>query len=233
MKKYLKKICLFVSVNLLLFATVSHAGNVVVSDVAGGLLSVNAMSLKESRFRSVIRQQYDFSCGSAALATLLAYHYEDSVTEQDVFKEMYDKGDQEKIKKEGFSLLDIKNYLVKRGYSADGFKTSLDKLASLGVPAIVLINHNGYRHFVVVKGVGTRDVLLGDPAAGVRTISRSEFETMWNGILFLVRNKKNIAQNYFNRNADWNVIAKAPVGMAMHSSDLARVTLMLPGVNDF
>lgn len=233
MKKLLKILLLSVCFSQFSFVTISHAGNAVVPDGSGGFFSVNVMSLKESHFRSVIRQQYDFSCGSAALATLLAYHYEDLVTEQDVFKEMYDTGDQEKIKKEGFSLLDIKNYLVKRGYSADGFKTSLDKLASLGVPAIVLINHKGYRHFVVVKGVNTRDVLLGDPAAGVRTIARSEFESMWNGILFLVRNKKNIAQNYFNRKADWNFTEKAPVGMAMNSSDLARVTLMLPGLNDF
>ncbi|RYF14189.1 MAG: peptidase C39, partial [Oxalobacteraceae bacterium] len=37
-------------------------------------------SLIGRRFETVVRQQYDFSCGSAALATLLRYHYDDPQT---------------------------------------------------------------------------------------------------------------------------------------------------------
>lgn len=220
----------------LLFAmmpSLSLAGFVTVPAATGGNLSVRVKSLKDLRFRTVIKQQFDFSCGSAALATLLAYHYEDSVTEQDVFKDMYEKGNQEKIRHEGFSLLDIKKYLGLRGYKADGFRTSLDKLASLGVPAIVLINHNGYRHFVVVKGISKQQVLLGDPAVGLKRMARSDFEPMWNGIIFLIRSKKDLAQNHFNRSAEWNANGKAPLGLALQNSDLARITFLLPGRNDF
>ena len=45
-------------------------------------------SLKEARFRTTVRQQYDFSCGSAALATLLSHHYDFQVTEQEIFRDM-------------------------------------------------------------------------------------------------------------------------------------------------
>jgi len=218
---------------LLVMPSLSLAGVVTVPAATGGDLFVKVKSFKELRFRTVIRQQFDFSCGSAALATLLAYHYEDKVTEQDIFKDMYEKGNQEKIRREGFSLLDIKNYLGTRGYRADGFRTSLDKLASIGVPAIVLINHNGYRHFVVVKGISQREVLLGDPAAGLKRMTRANFEPMWNGILFLIRNKKDVAQSNFNRSGEWSVQAKAPLGLALSNSDLARVTFLLPGSNDF
>ncbi len=218
---------------LLAMPSLSLAGVVTVPAATGGDLFVKVKSLKELRFRTVIKQQFDFSCGSAALATLLAYHYEDKVTEQDIFKDMYEKGNQEKIRREGFSLLDIKNYLGTRGYRADGFRTSLDKLASIGVPAIVLINHNGYRHFVVVKGISQREVLLGDPAAGLKRMARADFEPMWNGILFLIRNKKDVAQNTFNRSGEWSANGKAPLGMALANSDLARVTFLLPGSNDF
>lgn len=218
---------------LLAMPSLSLAGVVTVPAATGGDLSVKVKSLKELRFRTVIGQQYDFSCGSAALATLLAYHYEDRVTEQDIFKEMYEKGNQEKIRREGFSLLDIKNYLGARGYRADGFRTNLDKLAAIGVPAIVLINHNGYRHFVVVKGISQREVLLGDPATGLKRMARADFEPMWNGILFLIRNKKDVAQSTFNRSGEWSVHAKAPLGVALSNTDLARVTFLLPGSNDF
>ena len=68
----------------------------------GGRYAVKVTSLKEARFKATTRQQYDFSCGSAALATLLTYHYGYPVTEQSVFEEMFVRGDQAKIQREGF-----------------------------------------------------------------------------------------------------------------------------------
>ena len=58
----------------------------------------------------------------------------------------------------------MKRYLAAHGFEADGFEQPLDKLDEARVPAIVLINENGYHHFVVVKGVQADRVLIGDPA---------------------------------------------------------------------
>ena len=146
---------------------------------------------------------------------------------------MYDAGNQEKIKKEGFSLLDIKNYLKVRGYRADGFRTTLDKLKGVGIPAIVLINHHGYRHFVVLKGVTGSEVLLGDPSYGIRKMPRDQFESMWNGLLFLIRNKVDVSKGYFNQERAWQIHPRAPLGMALGNHELANVTWMIRGVNEF
>ena len=89
--------------------------------------SVKVTSLKEARFKATTRQQFDFSCGSAAIATLLTYHYNYPVTEQAVFNEMFARGDQVKIRKEGFSLLDMKTYLEAHQFKADGFELPLAK----------------------------------------------------------------------------------------------------------
>jgi predicted double-glycine peptidase len=209
----------------------ADAGTVTLPGVSGGTFTVNKVtSLKEARYRSTIHQQYDFSCGSAALATLLTYHYEDTVTEPEVFKWMYDHGDQAKIRREGFSLLDMKNYLEAHGYTADGYYVSLDKLAEAGVPAITLINIKNYRHFVVVKGVTDKKVLIGDPSAGVKIMPRGEFEKMWNGLVFIIRNKNILSKDNFNRMAEWRgVKGKAPLGTALITTDLANITMLLPG----
>lgn len=212
----------------LLVTPPAQAGTMTVLGSSGGSFSVKVTSIKEKRFHSTIKQQYDFSCGSAALATLLTYHYQYPVSEQEVFKAMYNIGDQNKIRTHGFSLLDIKNYLDAHGYSAAGYHASLDKLAAVGVPAIVLLNIKGYKHFVVIKGVTKKDVLVGDPAAGTRTVPRAEFESSWNGLLFLVRNKKDVAQNHFNLEQDWHVREKAPLGAALSNANLANVSLFLP-----
>jgi len=214
---------------LLAAPSLAQAGSVLVPGLTGGNMQVRVTSMKEAHFRSTIRQKYDFSCGSASLATLLTYHYEDPISEQDVFDDMFNAGDKEKIRKQGFSLLDMKKYLENRGYTADGYKATLDRLAGVGVPAITLLNMKGYRHFVVIKGVTKTEVLVGDPSTGARVIPREEFETMWNGLLFLIRSNRNVASNYFNRKQDWHVTEKAPLGMALSPSDLANITLLAPG----
>lgn len=189
--------------------------------------------MKESRFLTVVKQQHDFSCGSAALATLLTYYYQYPVNEQVVFTAMYENGNKEKIHKEGFSLLDIKRYLEANGYRADGFVAPLDMLLKKRVPAITLINDHGYNHFVVVKGVSSTQVLVGDPTAGTKIIPRQEFEEMWNKILFIVRNKEDIAGKYFNSEKEWKVRERAPLEAAVNRDGLSSSTLLLPNSYDF
>jgi predicted double-glycine peptidase len=225
----MKKIC---TLPLILFALIfpatwAQAGLVVLPGLSDSGTYVQVTSQKESLFKTTVHQRYDFSCGSAALATLLTYHYATDVTEQDVFSWMFEKGNQEKIRREGFSLLDMKNYLEARGFRADGFYVSLDKLAAVGVPAIVLINLTGYRHFVVVKGVTDKRVLVGDPATGIKVIDRADFEKMWNGLVFIIRNKITLADNNFNRLEEWKYKARAPLGRALQPNDLASVTYLL------
>lgn len=201
---------------------------------AGGFsFHASVVSMKEARFRSVIKQEYDFSCGSAALATLLTYSYDTPTREQVVLTSMFEHGDKEKIRTQGFSLLDMKRYLESRGFSADGFRTSLSKLAKVGIPAIALITVRGYRHFVVIKGVSRDEVLIGDPALGIRTYSRTEFKKIWNGILFVVTDRVQIAKAHFNERRDWQVRHKAPFGTALSREGLATFTMLLPGPNTF
>ncbi|MES1930383.1 C39 family peptidase [Salinisphaera dokdonensis CL-ES53] len=202
--------------------------------LAGGVnINVGITSVKERKFRTVLQQRYDYSCGSAALASLLTYHYDDPVQELAVFDGMYEHGDQAKIAHEGFSLLDMKQYLERRGYSSDGFRVSLDKLVENEIPAIVLLDRNGYLHFVLIKGVTAKQVLVGDPALGVRTFSRNEFEQMWNGIVFVVRSHRSLAKDSFNRREEWNLWVKAPLGESLPTPSLASFALLRPPRRDF
>lgn len=196
-----------------------------------GEYSVRVASFKEAKFRTTVKQQYDYSCGSAALATLLTFHYGDPVTEQRAFQYMYGRGDQAKIQREGFSLLDIKNYLESHGYEADGFETTLDKLQAVGVPAIVLIDENGYHHFVVIKGLREDEVLIGDPSLGTRFIQKERFEEMWvNRIVFVITSHRETVT--FNTTSDWKS-GKAPLGVAVSRASLANLMILVRGPNDF
>jgi predicted double-glycine peptidase len=192
-------------------------------EAVGGAYTVKVLSYRDIPFRTVVRQQYDFSCGSAALATLLRHHYGVDVGETDTFKAMWATGDQAKIQKVGFSLLDMKRYLEGHGFKADGFRLSLDQLSKAKAPAIVLIDLGKYRHFVVVKGVRGEKVLVGDPAMGLKTYKRAEFEKMWNGVVFAIHGGAD-QPGGFNRVEEWRPYARAPMDKRLADTALESMT---------
>jgi len=193
---------------------------------------VPVKSIKELRFSSTTRQQYDFSCGSAAVATLLTYHYHYPVSETTAFQAMWEIGDQAKIRREGFSLLDMQRYLAQIGFKADGFTVPLQKLFDSKLPAIVLIQENGYNHFVVIKGGEDGRVLLGDPSKGTRAVTREHFEAIWpTRLLFVIHDAP--TKPDFNTANDWRAAPRAPL---REGADWARLdTFGLPkfGPGDF
>jgi hypothetical protein len=177
------------------------------------------MSWRDIPFRTVVRQQYDFSCGSAALATLLRFHYGRNVGEAEIFRAMFEHGDKAKIEKVGFSLLDMKTYVVSHGLSADGYRGDVHLLDELKSPAIAVITIGPYKHFVVVKGVIDGHVLVGDPALGLKVYTTPAFMKLWNGIVLIVRSDDG-SKVIFNDPAEWRPWARAPVEQAARGRDL-------------
>jgi predicted double-glycine peptidase len=188
--------------------------------------------MKTLRFVSTLRQQYDFSCGSAALATLLTHHYGFPVSESTVFAAMWAHGDQAKIRREGFSLLDMQRYLASVGFQADGFRLPLDRLVEARLPAIVLINETGYNHFVVIKGAEDGRILLGDPSSGTRSLPRARFEAAWpTRLLFVIHTAPR--EPRFNLAADWRAAPRAPLADAVARATPGGVDLPKFGPGDF
>ena len=198
----------------IMFALASPGGllaaTVVINNDAGQNYSLHLTTLKEAKFRNTIRQKYDFSCGSAAVATLLTYQYGYPLSEQTAFAQMYAHGNRAKINKQGFSLLDIKQFLQANGFEADGFRVPLEKLAQEHLPAIALIEDKGYHHFVVIKGLLYGRVLIGDPALGTRSIPRDRFDKLWKDkLLFVIHDRRDLAR--FNTVSDWRAAPFAPM----------------------
>jgi uncharacterized protein len=151
-----------------------------------------ASPYSEYKFRNVVRQGYDYSCGSAALVTILNYHLGAGVTEQAVMEGMLAKGEKEKIiARRAFSLLDMKRYVASLGHEAAGFRGEVKDLMTLGHPAIVPIEYAGFKHFVVLRGIRDGVVFIADPATGNIVFSVEEFSKMWDAnTLFVVYPKK-------------------------------------------
>ena len=181
----------------------SGTGIAPVANGAHETLSVGVISWRDLPFQTVKRQTFDYSCGSAAVATLLTYVYGERTTEDTVFKTMFEGGNKDKIRREGFSLLDMSNYLNGRGYKAVGYKLGFDAIEKGRVPFIALINNEGYNHFVVVKSLGGGYVLVGDPNKGNTIYSRDDFAHVWNGIALVITNHASKARTIFVDAREW------------------------------
>ncbi|MDN5869181.1 MAG: C39 family peptidase [Nitrococcus sp.] len=218
-------------ISILLTAT-AQAANLGIPGF-GHSFFMSATSLKQAKWETTIHQQYDFSCGSAAVATLLTYHYAMPTTEAEVFRAMFQHGNQQKIRSQGFSMLDMKRYLDSRGLHSGGFRLTLDGLKKIGVPAIALVSTKGYRHFIVIKGVTATEVVVGDPAAGTTVVPRSLFEQIWNGEILAARAQIATARAHFNTIEDWSVRPPAPLAQGINRTGLSMFVLSLPGRNEF
>ncbi len=90
----------------------------------GARIDVPLRSLKDLRDENLVKQRFDYSCGAAALATILRYGFGDEVTERDILTDLFDllSEDEEGLRREqGFSLLDLQHVAQARGYKAQGF----------------------------------------------------------------------------------------------------------------
>lgn len=141
-------------------------------------------SLLEMRQDRVVVQQWDLSCGAAALATILNYQHGDPVSERDIARGLMEREEYlaEPLlvrARQGFSLLDLKRYVDGRGYQGIGYGQLTLADVVERAPIMVPVNFHGYNHFVVFRGMRGNRVLLADPAFGNRTMLAAKFEAAW------------------------------------------------------
>lgn len=162
------------------------------SVAAAGVQNLAIEPFSELKYKNIVHQAYDYSCGSAALVTVLKYHLGIDVTEQQSMEGMMAFGEKDKIiERRGFSLLDMKRYLASIEVDSAGFHAEMADLLTLDQPGIVPIDYAGFKHFVVLRGVRGGLVFLADPAMGNITFSVDEFATLWDrNTLFLVYPQK-------------------------------------------
>jgi predicted double-glycine peptidase len=122
----------------------------------------------------------------------------------------------------------MKRYLAVRGIGADGYRVTLDQVAAAGLPGIALIDFSGYKHFVVVKGLSSDTVLIGDPSLGLRRESRRNFLRQWNGVFFVLNGRNAIARRHFNQAADVELAPGGRFGPQVEPLDLAGLALTRP-----
>lgn len=149
---------------------------------------ITVKPLAEQQYKGLVRQAYDYSCGSAALTTVLNGYLGRQFSERQVMDGLLKFGETEKIvQRRGFSLLDMKRLVTALGHPSGGYKGKFEDLKKLDHPAIVPIHYGGFKHFVVVKKYKEGRVFVADPALGNISFPEARFEQIWdNNVMFIV-----------------------------------------------
>jgi uncharacterized protein len=150
---------------------------------------VGRHTLKDLRDQYVVKQQEEYSCGAAALATLLTYYYGNQTAEEELLHILQDGlTPEQKLTKiqRGFSLLDLKQAAVAKGYRAGGFRLTFEQLFRLKAPVIAFVETRGYKHFTVLRTVEKGNVFMADPARGNVRMPFDQFLDEWRGIVLVL-----------------------------------------------
>jgi predicted double-glycine peptidase len=144
---------------------------------------------KWQRDDHVVKQRMDYSCGAAALATIMRYYFEDNVTEQDILTDILKRMSKEDLvdrQTKGLSMLDLQEAAGRRGYQAVGVKLPLDSLPELGGPILVHLETREYRHFAILKGTAEDRIYLADPSRGNMRMPLFRFEKEWSRLALVL-----------------------------------------------
>jgi uncharacterized protein len=168
-----------------------------VAGASGAERELRVASMRELRDRGVVRQERDYSCGAAALATLLTYGLDQPTGEAAILRDVFAPLSAEQLadmQKNGLSLRHLQLAAEQRGLRAQGFRVGVDQLGKLKRPVIVFIRPGGYRHFAILKGVRDGRAYLADPSLGNVRMPLTRFVEQWadaadpaeRGIIFAV-----------------------------------------------
>lgn len=149
-------------------------------------------SWKELNEQAVIMQQYDYSCGAAALATLMKYYFQKNVTEKsllDHVKKTLTAKEYIVVEEQGLSFLELEKVSQSLGYQSASVRLQPSALKELAGPVIVYVSTKDYRHFAVFRGVREDRVFLADPSRGNLIMTIDEFLKEWKGETFILGKK--------------------------------------------
>jgi predicted double-glycine peptidase len=136
------------------------------------------------RDADVVRQARDYSCGAAALATLLSRYYGQPVRESDVLDLLRNPSPEMSLAPDwetsGMSFATLASLAAHFGLRSQGLSLSADDLLRLRFPAIAQLQRDGWSHFTVISGIGAGGaVQLADPSWGNRRLGAADFRKLW------------------------------------------------------
>lgn len=132
------------------------------------------------------------------------------------------------VSRDGATAGNVLRAARRYGLDAKGFRDEPEGLFSRPLPLIV---HWNFNHFVVVEGFGKNKVYLNDPARGPRTVSYTEFDEAFTGVVLTFALGETFikagARHGFAQSL-WERLSRSQIGLVYVI--IASLALVLPGL---
>lgn len=148
-------------------------------------MKIPQLKMKFSPFKTYtyVRQHDEKDCGAACLATVAKAH--------GLMLSVTKIRDLAGTDLQGTSAYGVIQAADKLGFTAKGVRGDMDAFFSdFPLPAIAHTVVNGnFTHYVVIHEINKEQVIIADPAQGIRKLKPQEFFQMWTGVLILMTPK--------------------------------------------
>jgi len=151
------------------------------------LLTLDQPVSKEAlRFRYVMEQGLDASCGMATVATALSLYWRVPILEAELLTGLFTQDDMLDGRADGrVSLATMVVAFESRGVSAKAFRLDWDGLVEIlarGYAPVVVHYDRPDPHFALLLGISGELAIVADPARGLETLGRADFEKRYGGV---------------------------------------------------
>ena len=163
-------------------------------------IRIHTKSFLEIRSENMVKQHYDYSCGTSSLATILRFFYHKNISESQILKWiLVNKGllsknckqelekcrikkQLQKLENKDFmlSFWDLANFSKEIDFKPVALAVNIKTLLQLKVPVIVYIKPRKWdSHFSVYRGTDGKFVYLADPSYGNIRVKLSKFKSIF------------------------------------------------------
>ena len=126
----------------------------------------------------VIHQQDVTDCGPAVLAMIAAF-YGKRIS---IARLRESAG----TDRQGTNLAGLSSAAEQLGFRARAVRATWEALREIPLPAVAHWQENNRKHFVVLYKISPKGMIVGDPALGLRKLTKDEFREKWTGVLVFI-----------------------------------------------
>jgi predicted double-glycine peptidase len=167
------------------------------TDTTSGPPVRKPLSYLEQKYSVTVPQRFDFTCGAAALATLITHYWDQNTSEAKVLETLHSRYSKDtmssevwkEMQKKGFSLDDLIWAANKLGFEAQAASLPAEELGKIDGPIIVHVLEAKDSHFTVLRLRAAGWTYLSDPVQGAVTLTNEEFDRKYTGSALAVWKK--------------------------------------------
>jgi ATP-binding cassette, subfamily C, bacteriocin exporter len=126
----------------------------------------------------IVHQHDATDCGPAVLA-MAAAHYGKRIS---IAKLRELAG----TDRQGTNLAGIAAAAEQVGFQVRAVRATREALGEIDLPAIAHWNEDNRNHFVLIYRISPKQIIIGDPAKGLRRLAPEDFQRSWTGVLVLL-----------------------------------------------